>query len=337
MENLNNIHRIIYVLETTSICGGVKVVFEQARELKKRGLDIKVVSQDPYPDWIDFKVPFKQVSRIEDIFKENAIFILTFFQHILKANKLGVLDKCIHLCQGYEGDYEEAKPFLKEIEQAYQISIPRITVSERLARYLKLKFGIEAFSVGQAIDHNIFYPGKLPNLTPPFKIIIMGSFLNSVKRLKDALLATSLVKDKLPIKVIRISLSDTKKEEMNLCHIDEYHQYLIPKEVADIMRDSHVLILSSGPGEGFGLPAIEAMACGLPVIMTNIDSFKEIAANRYPIPLVDVGDINGMVSMVFKVLTDADLFLRAREIGIELAREYSYMKVAEKFLSLRIF
>jgi glycosyltransferase involved in cell wall biosynthesis len=325
---------IIYILEATSICGGVKVVFEQARELKKRGLDIKIVSKGPYPAWLDFTVPFKQITCIEETFKEDAIFILTFFNHILIAKALGVLDKCIHLCQGYEGDCEEAKPFLKEIEQAYKIPILRITVSPRLARYLHLKFGINAFSVGQAIDHSIFYPAKQPNLSPPFKILIMGSFTNSVKRVKDALAAATLVKNKLPVRLIRISLSETKKEEMRLYPIDEYYQYLKPQQVADIMRTAHALIMSSGPGEGFGLPVIEAMACGLPVIMTNIDSFKEITKNKYPLPLIPVGDVNAMASLLLKLLTDANLFLNARKTGIELASAYTYDKVGEKLVNL---
>jgi arabinogalactan endo-1,4-beta-galactosidase len=47
MENLN----IIYFLETTTICGGVKVVFEQARELISRNINTKVASFFPYPYW----------------------------------------------------------------------------------------------------------------------------------------------------------------------------------------------------------------------------------------------------------------------------------------------
>ncbi len=334
MGTLNAIPPIIYILEATSICGGVKVVFEQARELKKRGLDIKIASKGPYPAWLDFSVPFKQVSCIEEIFKENAIFILTFFNHILKAKAWGVLDRCIHLCQGYEGDYEEARPFLKKIEEAYKIPVLRVTVSPRLARYLHLKFGINVLSVGQAIDHSVFYPEKHPHFSPPFKILIMGSFTNSVKRLKDALAAATLVKNKLPVRLIRISLSETKKEEMRLYPIDEYYQYLKPQQVADIMRNAHALIMSSGPGEGFGLPVIEAMACGLPVIMTDIDSFREITANKYPISLAPVGDINTMASFLEKLLTDANLFFNARKSGIEIASAYTYNRVGEKLINL---
>ena len=80
MENLN----IIYFLETTTICGGVKVVFEQARELISRNINTKVASFFPYPYWIYFKVPFIQISSLEELCNrnKNVLFILTYFIQI---------------------------------------------------------------------------------------------------------------------------------------------------------------------------------------------------------------------------------------------------------------
>ncbi len=324
--------KIIYLLEATSICGGVKVVFEQAKTLLEHGLDVSVISKDPYPNWIDFKIPFEQVSNFQAIFKKEALFILTFFKHVIEAGKASALNNCIHLCQGYEGDYKEAQGFISQIEAAYRTPIKRITVCEMLSRHLYNKFGINAFNIGQAIDHDTFYPSEAYETNCQTKCVIMGSYNNSIKRINDALAAIAPIKKSHSIRLIRISLSDTKKIEQQVCPIDEYYSFLPPKEVAKILRSCHLLIMPSSEGEGFGLPVVEAMASGLPVIMTNIPSFNEITNKDYPIPLVEPKNISALRSTIEMVLADKKLMVFARKRGLEIAKQYNYENVAKKLL-----
>jgi glycosyltransferase involved in cell wall biosynthesis len=99
------------------------------------------------------------------------------------------------------------------------------------------------------------------------------------------------------------------------------------------MREADVLIVPSGEGEGFGLPVIEAMACGVPVVMTNIKSFKEITRDIYPIGLSDVGDIQNMVRNVAMIFEDNNLFYDAIKKGIYISSFYNYKKVGDNLLS----
>jgi glycosyltransferase involved in cell wall biosynthesis len=80
--------------------------------------------------------------------------------------------------------------------------------------------------------------------------------------------------------------------------------------------------------EGFGLPVVEAMACGTPVLTSNGSSLAEIAANAsYLIDPLAVDDIaHGLVCLA----TDDDLRARLRAAGLARSAQFSWQRAAEE-------
>lgn len=327
---------IVYVLEATTLCGGVKVVFEHVRELNKAGMKAVVASIDDYPRWLYFDVPFFSFENYREIFSfpdfSSGRFVLTFYKQILIADKLNILNRCFHFCQGYEGAVEEAQPFIYEIASGYNICVPGFTVSERLSKYINSMFPDKNLcNVGQAIDHEIFYHSKNAELAPLFRVMLMGSFYNSVKEVKKGLKALNLLKGKLPIHIIRVSLSDTLKDEEKIASgIQEYYYLLKPDEVGDVMRSCHGILIPSNNAEGFGLPVVEAMACGLPSVITKTDSFMAIDPSMKSAIFVDIADEIQMADAMFKLLTNSEFYFKIRSEGLKTASKYNYKNVVKK-------
>lgn len=82
--------------------------------------------------------------------------------------------------------------------------------------------------------------------------------------------------------------------------------------------------------EGFGLPPLEAMACGAPVIAANNSSIPEIVGDAAL--LVDAEDVPAMTAQITHVLTDASLRATLREKGMQRAASFSWKKCAEETL-----
>ena len=78
--------------------------------------------------------------------------------------------------------------------------------------------------------------------------------------------------------------------------------------------------------EGFGLPLLEAMACGVPVVTSNIASMPEVAGDAAV--LVDPRDAGGLAAAIARVLRDEALRDRLREAGIGRARQFSWEATA---------
>jgi len=85
--------------------------------------------------------------------------------------------------------------------------------------------------------------------------------------------------------------------------------------------------------EGFGLPVLEAMASGVPVLTSNTSSLREIAESAAV--LVDPLSVRDIFEGLHRLLTDEGLRDNLRQRGLERARKFSWRKTAEE--TLRVY
>lgn len=84
--------------------------------------------------------------------------------------------------------------------------------------------------------------------------------------------------------------------------------------------------------EGFGLPVLEAMACGTPIITSNLSSFPEVAGDAAI--LIDPMNIEEITYAIEKLWRDRDLREELQKKGLERAKLFSWEKAAKETLKL---
>ncbi|HEU5090474.1 MAG TPA: glycosyltransferase family 1 protein [Roseiflexaceae bacterium] len=84
--------------------------------------------------------------------------------------------------------------------------------------------------------------------------------------------------------------------------------------------------------EGFGIPVLEAMACGTPVVTTTSSSLPEVAGNAALI--VPPTDSEAMAGALLQLLTDAGLRDELRERGFIQARRFSWRSTAQQTIQV---
>jgi len=84
--------------------------------------------------------------------------------------------------------------------------------------------------------------------------------------------------------------------------------------------------------EGFGLPVLEAMACGTPVVCSNTSSLPEVAGDAAI--LVDPTDVRALAGAMERVLTDEHLRAEIYAKGLGRARQFTWAKAAQETLKV---
>lgn len=102
-------------------------------------------------------------------------------------------------------------------------------------------------------------------------------------------------------------------------------------DLALLYNAASLLVLPSW-AEGFGLPAVEAMACGLPVAASRRGSLPEVVGTAGS--LFEPGDVGGMAAALARILEDAGLRERMRAEGLQRAAAYSWSRAAAETLSV---
>ena len=120
-------------------------------------------------------------------------------------------------------------------------------------------------------------------------------------------------------------------ETLGLAGVVTFQGYAAEGALRDLDAHAACLVLPS-LREGFGLPVLEAMACGTPVITSSSSSLPEVggdAALR-----VDPHDAIDLSDAMYRVLTDTHLREDLRERGLKWVRGFSWRRSAEQMSRL---
>lgn len=330
--------RIAFLLESTVLCGGVKVVLNLAQAMQAKGYEVAVISDEGYPDWFLGHLNFLSHNPFaQDAVQSFDYVVATSFRLVNTHARHMQLGQLVHLVQGYEGGLSECEHMLEQIHQAYTLLVPKLTISESLTRRLASLFPQGRFcTVGQGLEHDLFYPSaswKDEIKNRPASLFLVGPSTISVKQIHIGLKAYAQAKKRYSeLELIRISSVDTKADEERIAgHISEYHVHVSPRSIGELFRTKNgVLLASSGPGEGFGLPPLEAMACAVPVVMSDIPSFRNFAQPVDYAQFVRHDDPDAMAEGICGLMTDGTRRMQLAERGLQVAKEYSYEKVANR-------
>jgi glycosyltransferase involved in cell wall biosynthesis len=275
--------RVAYLVESTELSGGIKVVLQQAEALARRGHRVGVVSPGPPPAWRPLaRARFERSSfRESRELAEAEIRVATFWTTVAPALE-GARGPVFHLCQGYEGNFSFYADRREEIEAAYRAPTRKVTVSKALAAHLDgLGFG-PAENVGQAFDPLEFFPQDEPAPGPAAVpvFLVVGPYEADVKGIAIALEGLRLWRQRGGVfRLVRISTHAVCEEEREAGLAGDYHHRLSPDRMPFAYRAADLFLGPARPEEGFGLPVLEALASGLPCLLSDTPGHREIAGD----------------------------------------------------------
>jgi glycosyltransferase involved in cell wall biosynthesis len=112
-----------------------------------------------------------------------------------------------------------------------------------------------------------------------------------------------------------------------------FHSWTKPSMIPSYYKSADICVFPSRH-EGFGIVILEAMASGVPVIASDIPSFREIISNGFDGRLFKSQDIDALTKEVAALYRDPNLGKELAHNAFEKVTKYSWDRIAEKYLSL---
>lgn len=191
------------------------------------------------------------------------------------------------------------------------------TVSEFLKREAKEKFHLDKpiKVIPNFVDTNLFtktHRCRAKCLFAPKgeRIIMHVSNFRPIKRIEDVISAFKLIHDEIPSKLLMVGDGPMMSSALRLVEKLEISSSVTflgkQDDVAGLLPIADLFLIPSEM-ESFGLSALEAMSCEVPVIATNVGGLPEVIEHGKTGFLVDVGDIEAMAELAKKLLKDDEL------------------------------
>jgi N-acetyl-alpha-D-glucosaminyl L-malate synthase BshA len=157
------------------------------------------------------------------------------------------------------------------------------------------------------------------------RILVHTSNFRRVKRVEDVVRVFKQVRDKLPSKLLMIGDGPERQHAERLCRemgtCDDVRFLGKQDAIEELLAICDLFIMPS-ESESFGLAALEAMACEVPVISTNAGGLPEVNIHGVTGFLTDPGDVDSMARYAIQLLSDDDMLAQFRKNALAQAQVF---------------
>ena len=166
------------------------------------------------------------------------------------------------------------------------------------------------------------------------RILTHVSNFRKVKRVEDVIQVFKRVYEEVPSKLLLIGDGPERQNleelcrEIGLCH--EIRFLGKQDAVEELLAISDLFIIPSA-NESFGLAALEAMACEVPVISSNVGGLPEVNIHGETGYLSDVGNVDEMAENAIRILKDDEILQRFRKNALAQARRFDIKNILPKY------
>jgi N-acetyl-alpha-D-glucosaminyl L-malate synthase BshA len=217
------------------------------------------------------------------------------------------------------------------VREAQVVTVPSAALALRARERLYADLRLEI--IPNFVDVQRFAPGPS---RPAGTVLFHASNFRPVKRPLDLVRIFARVRARMPATLVLAGDGPERarvEQEVKLLGLESSVRFAgMPRDLAPLLREADLFLLPSA-SESFGLAALEALSCGVPVVGSRIGGLPEVVGEAGA--LFEPGDVEGMAVAAIRILADAAEHARLRRAARERAvRLFAAPLVLERWEAL---
>ncbi len=351
--------KVTFITSGFGLSGGTKAIFEFANHLADRGHEVSIIcSLTPFIFENKWFNPFNILTKILRIFKKSKGCRTSVGWFDVKAKLVCVPsfaekyipDADIILATWWETAYFTAKYgwqkgvkfYLaqdfeiwmgreKEVKKSYNLGLKIIVNSLWLKNILRKETGAEVETIIlHAPDHSQLFPNNFQRTKRKGIRILIPYRDEKRKGTKEGIETFKIVRQKYP--EVKLVMFGKKAEDLNFYGLKnevEYHFSPVKDDLRRLYNSCDIFCYPSLE-EGFGMPPMEAMACGLPVVTTNVGAISEYAIHGETVLLSTPGDVETMAKNIIELIENKEKREKLIKNALTEIRQFTWQKSTEE-------
>ncbi len=319
--------KIVFPVLSLEMGGGARFIYHLANALIDKGHDVEVVMPEKGLQVWPLRAKLRRVKDLTPASIPSADFLLPNFYLTVKPAWESQKGRVVRLSLGYEPLWV---PDSVAAKQTYLLGAPILSISEWHRQLIHQETGLNSTVICGGVDTSTFHPYPKRSQQTGCKTVfyimrdpVSGytwkggpDFIKAVTRLKSQLnfdLTVTLPEGTLftsPVPCqVRTSTTD--------------------QELAQLYAEADLFVYTSY-FEAFGLPPLEAMACGTAVVTTDCGGNRDYVKNGENCLLVPPSDLDQLSSAIYNLLTQDAERQRLATSGHHFAQAWSWRRTADQ-------
>jgi glycosyltransferase involved in cell wall biosynthesis len=323
-----------FILPSTQISGGIRIVLEHSSYLQDLGWDVDLLAPEANTNFILFKGHKFNLIGLNNSTVESQydILVATLYSTLYTVLNYSKVKKKLYLVQNYETDFYLYGDCLRtEAEKTYSMpfGVEYITISKWCKNWLKEKYQQNSSFAPNCIDLNDFIEHKRNLNKKIIRILIEGDNSSHYKNVDESF----KIIEKLEKSKYEIWYMSYNSPPKSWYRVDKFLHKIPYENVSQVYQQCDILIKSSWL-ESFSYPPLEMMATGGYSIVVPNGGNVEYLKNEENCLFYKLGDLDAAVKCIERLISDENLQNHLYENGLITAKKRDKKNCKEAILSL---